>query len=272
MPDWEIIVRPGAHPPEGLGREISSEELEDSKVKIVWSGFSAAVLIVLALAAVENEWYTASALLLPFIIASAFFFIVYLSTINASGQADSAKKKIKRLSGVDYVDPATLEHQDRDRARLLQEAVEVILSSPLHRSGKVLDRERNEVVLADLKWQIAKDLQKATTADRKMQDIGIPTSDNPRASTSHKQALLALQKIRMQADVNIEKIAVYSNKVKYAESLLEDEKRADAYGEVFAELEVESVREGQQSEALESLVAAQEAALEVVELHTKMNL
>ncbi|MEU3025921.1 hypothetical protein ABZ644_24865 [Nocardiopsis alba] len=182
------------------------------------------------------------------------------------------RRNIENLSGDVFVDSRDLGFEDRARLEQAQGAVEYILKSEIHRSGKILDVTKNKVVLRDLEWQIAKDCLRADRADRKLQEIGRPKSDNLQAKDSYEQAQKALEALRSEIGGRVVKIVEYADQVRCAENLMDDENRVVEYNEIFTELQVETAAGAQQDAALNSLIEAQKVGLEVVEMHAKLGL
>lgn len=182
------------------------------------------------------------------------------------------QRNLEKLSGDAFVDSQNLASEDRSRLGRVQESVDYILTSEIHRSGQILDTTRNQVVLRDLEWRIAKDSLRATRAEQKLQEIGQPKSDHPQAKNSYEQAQKALKTLRSEIEERVTKIVEYADQVRYAGNLLDDDHRVEDYNDVFTELQIETAAGLQQDASLNSLLEAQKVGLEVVEMHTKLGL
>jgi hypothetical protein len=183
---------------------------------------------------------------------------------------DEAQRR--QAHGQDYVDPDLLTQHDRDALISLQRAVDTVLASPLHSSGQLLDTTRNSVVLRDLEWQIACDLWKASRAEAELAAVGGPRGDGEMVLSAHERATRAIEEIRSAVANRTDAITGYAARVQQAQERLEDAERAAEYERIANDLLAETSGGTQQDEALQSLLAVQQEALKIAQLHHELGL
>lgn len=179
---------------------------------------------------------------------------------------------LEEAHGQDYVDPGLLAQQDHEALASLQEAVDSVLASPLHRSGQLLDASQNTVVLRDLEWQIACDLLKASQAEDDLAAVGEPRSGRETVMSALERATHAINEIRSATHKRTDAIIAYADRVQQVQELMEDVKRAEEYSRIANDLRAQVTGGTQQDEALESLLAVQQEAMKIAQLHKELGL
>ncbi|WP_306369940.1 hypothetical protein [Nocardiopsis sp. CC223A] len=161
------------------------------------------------------------------------------------------------------VRPSTLDGHGRALLERTQRAVDAVLGSGLHREGLLLDTVRNEVVLAETEWTVARGLADLA---RSLEEIESTPVTGERSRAAAQRALVALAEERGRLETRIRLLEEYANRVRAAE-----EERIDAVSarelESIADRITEAGAANEHQEAeLRSLVSAQEAALRLAEL------
>ncbi|CAL9538376.1 hypothetical protein SUDANB121_04203 [Nocardiopsis dassonvillei] len=162
-----------------------------------------------------------------------------------------------------YVLPEQVKGEYRALLERTRRAVDAVLGSGPHREGLLLDTVRNEVVLAETEWTVARGLAGLA---RSLQEIESTPVTGERSRAAAARALAALTQERGRLEGRIRLLEEYADRVRAAE-----EKRIDAVSarelESIADriTEAGAAHEHQEAE-LRSLVSAQEAALRLAEL------
>lgn len=196
----------------------------------------------------------------------------YVAPYTKLEQHRNQTKLLAEAAGQDYITVGRLVPPDQTLLRRVQSAVDTVLNSPLHRDGRLLDTTRNTVVLRDLEWQIATDLDKASQAEKELIKVGAPGSDQEQANQAYQRALKAVHHLRSEAAVRIKAIQGYATRVRKAQQLMEDMGRVGDYDRIADGLLAESAGGRQQDEALESLEDAKRDAQHIARLHQDLGL
>jgi hypothetical protein len=210
-----------------------------------------------------------------FILLIGLLFLAFRWYSRPKRQIEQRKRELellKQSEGVDYITVGLLVPPDQEVLTQLQDSVDAILGSPLHRSGQLLDTTRNTVVLRDLEWQIASDLLKASEAARDLKKIGAPRSEQEQANLAHQRATRAIQQLRADADRRVQAIRGYAIRVRKAQLFIEDSERVGEYDRIADKLLTESAGGHQQDEALNSLADAQKDAQKIALIHDELGL
>ncbi|GAB3725096.1 hypothetical protein [Nocardiopsis oceani] len=270
MPDRPTI-RPGAVLPEP-SPPPSHEELrarEEFKSASGCAGFLAAPVVLFLMVLLPEA---VPLILVALIVGCILAVRWYRAPQGKLERHRQLKKLLAAAAGRDYVTAGLLTRRNRPLLRRVQSAVDTVLESPLHRRGQLLDTARNTVVLRDLEWQIAADLHKASSAERELNGVGAPRSDQEQANLAHRRAVEAINSLRAEAGKRVAAIQGYAARVRKAQHLLEDMGRIERYDRIANEILAESAGGRQQDEALASLEDAQRDALRIARLHEELGL
>ncbi|TDQ48013.1 hypothetical protein [Actinorugispora endophytica] len=162
-----------------------------------------------------------------------------------------------------FVSADALDRPARELLLRAQTAVDTVLRSSPHRQGLLLDRTRNQVVLADIEWSLAESLLRQSRNRRRIDTTPTPGERSRRAA---ERARAALDKDVAGVRARIKVLESYADKVRAAEREEEDRRAAEVLEAITADVTQAGAAHPYQDEALGSLVQAQELALRVASL------
>ncbi|MFL1427232.1 MULTISPECIES: hypothetical protein [unclassified Nocardiopsis] len=162
-----------------------------------------------------------------------------------------------------HVTPDALDDQGRALLARTQQAVDTVLESGLHREGLLLDSVRNQVVLAETEWTIARGLGDLARSLREIEATPI-TGERSRAAA--ERARVALAEERGHLERRIELLEEYADRVRAADDERTDSTSAHELGAITDRVIEAGAARDLHDESLASLVRAQEAALRLSEL------
>ncbi|MFL1427231.1 MULTISPECIES: hypothetical protein [unclassified Nocardiopsis] len=162
-----------------------------------------------------------------------------------------------------YVLPERVEGEYRALLERTRRAVEAILDSDPHREGLLLDTVRNQVVLAETEWAIARGL--ARLSGEAARADGTPVAGE-RSRAAAERARAALAEERGHLERRIELLEEYATGVRSFEAERADAASAREFDAIADRVLESGAARDLHDEALTSLVRAQELALRLSEL------
>lgn len=173
---------------------------------------------------------------------------------------------VVRLPSGGRILPEELAEPETEHLLTLQEAVDTILESPLHREGLLDDTIRSRVVLRDVEWSIARQLIQLSAARRRIDRTPV---SGPQSQAAADQARAELTRRQRPALAQIDTITEHAQHVAAAEAQVADTESARYLTELASGIAeqagTESITEADAA-SLASLRLAKESARRIAEL------
>lgn len=237
--------------------EEQRREAEKSSREFDWMGAGAALFaFTVILFATDN----------PFAAIGVFVLIAVVGKGGASiwlSHKAGSLERLLRENAQHCVDPAHLHARERDLLVRAQRAVARVLGSPLHERGLLNDPTREEVVLNDVEWSIARQALSQSERRRRIEAVPVPGDRSRQAAV---RALAALDREQEETVRQVDTIVRMADQVIGAERELVDRANALRLENIRVEDPWTHAAAKVDSESLDSLPRARDTGQRIAAL------